>query len=97
MQGRLFEHGALSDHLQRHDELSGQRMDQHRERGEFLLGAERRLGRGVHALQCQLSELPRLESAHCERIRSEEHTSELQSHSDLVCRLLLEKKNKTQY
>src|SRR5476649_2838543 len=26
--------------------------------------------------------------------RSEEHTSELQSHSELVCRLLLEKKNK---
>src|SRR5260221_2076171 len=26
------------------------------------------------------------------RARSEEHTSELQSHSDLVCRLLLEKK-----
>src|SRR5260221_3172185 len=26
------------------------------------------------------------------RQRSEEHTSELQSHSDLVCRLLLEKK-----
>src|SRR5438132_7139202 len=26
------------------------------------------------------------------RNRSEEHTSELQSHSDLVCRLLLEKK-----
>src|SRR5260221_7484025 len=25
--------------------------------------------------------------------RSEEHTSELQSHSDLVCRLLLEKKS----
>src|SRR5438034_6448355 len=25
--------------------------------------------------------------------RSEEHTSELQSHSDLVCRLLLEKKD----
>src|SRR5260221_11538753 len=25
--------------------------------------------------------------------RSEEHTSELQSHSDLVCRLLLDKKN----
>src|SRR5260221_6212842 len=25
--------------------------------------------------------------------RSEEHTSELQSHSDLVCRLLLEKRN----
>src|SRR5215211_1219730 len=28
--------------------------------------------------------------------RSEEHTSELQSHSDLVCRLLLEKKKKLQ-
>src|SRR2546430_3547641 len=27
------------------------------------------------------------------RIRSEEHTSELQSQSNLVCRLLLEKKN----
>src|SRR5438132_9363918 len=29
-----------------------------------------------------------------EHARSEEHTSELQSHSDLVCRLLLEKKKK---
>src|SRR2546430_9612967 len=29
-------------------------------------------------------------------VRSEEHTSELQSQSNLVCRLLLEKKNKTQ-
>src|SRR2546421_3784808 len=28
------------------------------------------------------------------RVRSEEHTSELQSRSDLVCRLLLEKKKK---
>src|SRR5260221_5373686 len=29
--------------------------------------------------------------------RSEEHTSELQSHSDLVCRLLLEKKKTTSH
>src|SRR5260221_6447132 len=29
--------------------------------------------------------------------RSEEHTSELQSHSDLVCRLLLEKKKKSKH
>src|SRR5206468_5953624 len=29
--------------------------------------------------------------------RSEEHTSELQSRSDLVCRLLLEKKKKQKY
>src|SRR5260370_7637506 len=28
----------------------------------------------------------------CVRLRSEEHTSELQSHLNLVCRLLLEKK-----
>src|SRR6266853_5897728 len=30
----------------------------------------------------------------CPRARSEEHTSELQSQSNLVCRLLLEKKKK---
>src|SRR5436190_17552072 len=29
--------------------------------------------------------------------RSEEHTSELQSHSDLVCRLLLEKKKRIKF
>src|SRR2546430_1055411 len=32
-----------------------------------------------------------------EKDRSEEHTSELQSQSNLVCRLLLEKKNKKKY
>src|SRR6266496_6392314 len=31
------------------------------------------------------------------RWRSEEHTSELQSRRDLVCRLLLEKKKKSRY
>src|SRR3712207_7664094 len=30
-------------------------------------------------------------------VRSEEHTSELQSHSDLVCRLLLEKKKSEEH
>src|SRR5438034_4886648 len=34
------------------------------------------------------------ERKRAEEERSEEHTSELQSHSDLVCRLLLEKKKK---
>src|SRR5260221_8450492 len=38
------------------------------------------------------SELPLCISCSKWNIRSEEHTSELQSHSDLVCRLLLEKK-----
>src|SRR5690349_23961298 len=33
---------------------------------------------------------------HAEADRSEEHTSELQSRRDLVCRLLLEKKKKKQ-
>src|SRR2546428_1063470 len=35
------------------------------------------------------------QSRHRRKARSEEHTSELQSRSDLVCRLLLEKKNRT--
>src|SRR5437588_6907878 len=41
----------------------------------------------VGQLRGQLAELDRNPTG-----RSEEHTSELQSHSDLVCRLLLEKK-----
>src|SRR5438034_8004728 len=42
-----------------------------------------------------LREVERINTARVDRLlRSEEHTSELQSHSDLVCRLLLEKKNK---
>src|SRR5438477_6281200 len=36
----------------------------------------------------------RLELTHKASSRSEEHTSELQSHVNLVCRLLLEKKKK---
>src|SRR2546427_6771596 len=36
----------------------------------------------------------RLRGARLSSTRSEEHTSELQSQSNLVCRLLLEKKNK---
>src|SRR5438132_9247542 len=40
--------------------------------------------RGAHRLEASLEKLV--------DVRSEEHTSELQSHSDLVCRLLLEKK-----
>src|SRR2546430_7866276 len=51
------------------------------ERGDGILGAEQRLARedAVAALGID--------------VRSEEHTSELQSQSNLVCRLLLEKKN----
>src|SRR5690606_41498552 len=35
-----------------------------------------------------------LDEAAARQVRSEEHTSELQSRENLVCRLLLEKKNK---
>src|SRR2546427_4795761 len=41
-----------------------------------------------------VTEAARLQPIPINRERSEEHTSELQSQSNLVCRLLLEKKNK---
>src|SRR5438034_6963555 len=41
---------------------------------------------------CRRRDTLRLRIAAGAARRSEEHTSELQSHSDLVCRLLLEKK-----
>src|SRR5260370_19613016 len=44
-----------------------------------------------------LSVIPRtIVVAVAEQTRSEEHTSELQSHLNLVCRLLLEKKKNTE-
>src|SRR5438034_7918473 len=49
-----------------------------------------RMNRVQKELQRRGTSLP----ARAEIERSEEHTSELQSHSDLVCRLLLEKKKK---
>src|SRR5690349_22059063 len=47
----------------------------------------------LSALQSRLSG-PAFEAARAYGRRSEEHTSELQSRRDLVCRLLLEKKKK---
>src|SRR5688572_32505079 len=41
-----------------------------------------------------LGEHARQGASTCQQSRSEEHTSELQSQSNLVCRLLLEKKKK---
>src|SRR2546430_8005976 len=46
---------------------------------------------------CSLLPCPRLPDRIREASRSEEHTSELQSQSNLVCRLLLEKKKKQPY
>src|SRR6266404_6812027 len=46
------------------------------------------------SLQLRFRILPGIAGKPCFRARSEEHTSELQSLAYLVCRLLLEKKNK---
>src|SRR5204863_8377131 len=66
-----------------------------RSRPRGLGGAPRRLvqhPRGVDARH-QRAPVPAFDQ-HRVGVRSEEHTSELQSRRDLVCRLLLEKKKK---
>src|SRR5437868_15284269 len=50
----------------------------------------------VQRLHHGATERPAIRMLPARRLRSEEHTSELQSRFDLVCRLLLEKKNKIQ-
>src|SRR5690606_40430018 len=51
------------------------------------------INRGMHVIQ-NLLKHPRRGKHHKDQLRSEEHTSELQSRENLVCRLLLEKKKK---
>src|SRR5256885_12990272 len=48
----------------------------------------------LHKLQHRLASLTQTAFVPCPAHRSEEHTSELQSPCNLVCRLLLEKKKK---
>src|SRR5438034_6544645 len=60
------------------------------------LGLQRLLGL-VRDLLALLDQLEAGVQGQGDAERSEEHTSELQSHSDLVCRLLLEKKKKNNY
>src|SRR5690242_21218853 len=61
-----------------------------------LMERERVRQRLLHALEAlsgQLAQVGRCaEAVDAAMMRSEEHTSELQSHVNLVCRLLLEKK-----
>src|SRR5690349_22834117 len=57
----------------------------------YLVG---RLRFAANGAPIQLRRKGRLSSGPTPRDRSEEHTSELQSRRDLVCRLLLEKKKK---
>src|SRR5260221_10603774 len=60
-------------------------------RGKYLIKIKNRIREALVALERQ--DLERFADAVLDLDeRSEEHTSELQSHSDLVCRLLLEKK-----
>src|SRR5437773_8718963 len=55
-----------------------------------------RVGRAVPVTAVRRRAVRRRPAARYRHARSEEHTSELQSHHDLVCRLLLEKKKKKQ-
>src|SRR2546430_10591251 len=54
-----------------------------------------RLVDSIHEARQPVAGQLRLPHPGVQPLRSEEHTSELQSQSNLVCRLLLEKKNKT--
>src|SRR5437773_3269622 len=60
----------------------------------FMLSAIARESGSVSKPAMLNTPVSELASAAPNAARSEEHTSELQSHHDLVCRLLLEKKNR---
>src|SRR5256885_8786913 len=66
-----------------------------RRRGDVHVRAARRAGKRLPALRELAQPLDRQLAAPRAARRSEEHTSELQSPCNLVCRLLLEKKKKT--
>src|SRR5690606_40472762 len=57
-------------------------------------GADRRSRLQEWPVRRQARGWPARDGPHLCGLRSEEHTSELQSRENLVCRLLLEKKNK---
>src|SRR5690606_40399951 len=79
--------------VEAHGRLLGRQVDRRRDHARHLLQLALHAldARGAeHALDIerQLEKVP--------GVRSEEHTSELQSRENLVCRLLLEKKKNTQ-
>src|SRR3712207_8229513 len=75
---------SLVDDLER---APGVDDDRRLEVGRHLLGVRRRAHRDP--------DVDGLGIVRADALRSEEHTSELQSRQYLVCRLLLEKKNRT--
>src|SRR2546425_8786191 len=69
-----------------------------RARAPALPGAAGRVGRGGRDPRRRARAWRRRRArVHREAVRSEEHTSELQSLAYLVCRLLLEKKKRKEY
>src|SRR5690242_21221605 len=80
-----------------HGGNAGEVLHQHARRPVLDLARDRALLQPIdHRLEVVARDrLPVLETQEVleQHFRSEEHTSELQSHVNLVCRLLLEKKN----
>src|SRR5690606_39454504 len=62
--------------------------------GQEMAAVERRHARIGHDVGLEVQDPLDIAQRHVEHHRSEEHTSELQSRENLVCRLLLEKKKK---
>src|SRR5260221_4741790 len=99
-------HGAVSRHIRTLEDSLGLALLQRTAQGATPTNEGLRLAEGLSTafglIQSSVEQLKPgpLTLACSESImmywRSEEHTSELQSHSDLVCRLLLEKKKNTE-
>src|SRR5688572_30903670 len=76
--------------------LSGNNLSRHMDRiAHYITTDQLRVGKPLHPRSSALPRHPISDIV--ELSRSEEHTSELQSQSNLVCRLLLEKKKKNKY
>src|SRR5207237_6001345 len=69
----------------------------HRPPRSTLFPTRRSSDLAVQGLKLGRLQLPEMNAPEFKNVRSEEHTSELQSHLNLVCRLLLEKKTQCFY
>src|SRR5437016_9130569 len=81
--------------LSLHDALPicGVRIDAQRSNPRVGSNPEHVSARSIRIRRCRVRFQRAMSQASAQRERSEEHTSELQSLTNLVCRLLLEKKN----
>src|SRR5438132_6922547 len=85
---------VYGDHRDLHSFPTRRSSDLDRGHGKTKKLEEMRQRSGEHALTDTRHDTARDNDIFGVGKRSEEHTSELQSHSDLVCRLLLEKKKR---